>query len=42
WLDLERDRHVILLSNRIHPERDNDAIKAFRPLIHDLICEALK
>ena len=42
WLDLERDRHVILLSNRIHPDRNNDAIRAFRPVIHDLIAQALK
>jgi len=42
WLDLERDRHVILLSNRVHPSRDNEAIRAFRPVIHDLIVEALR
>ncbi len=41
WLDLERDRHVILLTNRVHPSRDNDAIRTFRPLIHDLIVQAL-
>ena len=41
WLDLEHDRHVILLSNRVHPNRDNDLIKNFRPLIHDLIIKAL-
>jgi CubicO group peptidase (beta-lactamase class C family) len=41
WLDLSRERHVILLSNRVHPNRDNDAIRSFRPLIHDLIIEAL-
>ncbi len=42
WLDLERDRHVILLSNRIHPSRDNELIKAFRPFIHDVIVAALQ
>ena len=41
WLDLERDRHVILLSNRVHPSRDNELIKAFRPFIHDVIAKAL-
>jgi len=41
WLDLERNRHVILLSNRVHLSRDNDAIKQFRPRIHDLINETL-
>jgi len=42
WLDLERDRHVILLSNRVHPSRDNDLIKAFRPHIHDVIAKAIQ
>ena len=42
WLDLEHDRHVILLSNRIHPSRDNELIKAFRPFIHDVIVGALQ
>jgi CubicO group peptidase (beta-lactamase class C family) len=42
WLDLERDRHVILLSNRVHPSRNNEAIREFRPLIHDRIMEVLE
>jgi serine-type D-Ala-D-Ala carboxypeptidase len=42
WLDLERDRHVILLTNRVHPSRENEAIREFRPLIHDVILEALE
>jgi len=37
WVDLEKQRHVILLSNRVHPDRGNDAIRTFRPTIHDLI-----
>jgi serine-type D-Ala-D-Ala carboxypeptidase len=41
WMDLARDRHVVLLTNRVHPSRDNQAIKEFRPLIHDLVNEAL-
>ncbi len=41
WIDLARRRHVILLSNRVHPSRDNNLIKEFRPLIHDLVNEAL-
>ena len=27
WIDLERDAHVILLTNRVHPERDNERIR---------------
>jgi CubicO group peptidase (beta-lactamase class C family) len=41
WLDLDREVHVILLSNRVHPSRDNDKIKTFRPLVHDLVWECL-
>jgi serine-type D-Ala-D-Ala carboxypeptidase len=37
WLDLERDLAVILLTNRVHPTRANQKIKAFRPLLHDLV-----
>lgn len=41
WWDLERDIHVVLLTNRVHPSRDNDRIKEFRPLAHDVILDAL-
>lgn len=41
WLDLERDRHVILLTNRVHPSRANEMIREFRPVIHDLVNRAL-
>jgi len=41
WVDLERGCHVILLSNRVHPSRENNAIREFRPLIHDAINQAL-
>jgi CubicO group peptidase (beta-lactamase class C family) len=41
WLDLERDLLVILLSNRVHPDRNNDQIRDFRPYLHDLISQAV-
>jgi CubicO group peptidase (beta-lactamase class C family) len=41
WWDLERDCHVILLTNRVHPSRNNEKIKVFRPAIHDQIMKAL-
>jgi len=41
WWDLEKNCHVILLTNRVHPSRKNDKIKEFRPHIHDLIMKAL-
>lgn len=37
WMDLDRELIVILLTNRVHPSRSNEAIKPFRPRIHDLI-----
>lgn len=41
WWDLEKNCHVVLLSNRVHPTRKNDKIREFRPYIHDLIMTAL-
>ena len=39
WMDLDRAIVVILLTNRIHPSRDNNRIKAFRPKLHDAVME---
>lgn len=41
WMDLEKDVIVIFLTNRVHPTRDNDRIKTFRPLVHNAVMEAL-
>lgn len=41
WIDPIRDLEVIFLSNRVHPTRDNQAIKAFRPKLHDAIIKEL-
>jgi CubicO group peptidase (beta-lactamase class C family) len=41
WMDLERDVIAILLTNRVHPKRDNDKIKQFRPVFHDAVMESL-
>jgi serine-type D-Ala-D-Ala carboxypeptidase len=41
WWDLEKDCHVILLTNRVHPSRSNDKIKGFRPHIHNLIMKSI-
>jgi CubicO group peptidase (beta-lactamase class C family) len=42
WLDLERGVNVVLLTNRVHPTRDNDKIVEFRPRIHDLVMETVR
>lgn len=41
WIDPPKRRWVILLSNRVYPTRANEAIKAFRPRLHDSIVAAL-
>jgi CubicO group peptidase (beta-lactamase class C family) len=39
WMDLEHDLLVVLLSNRVHPSRENDAIRRLRPRLHDAVFE---
>ncbi len=41
WVDPIRELEVIFLSNRVHPTRDNQAIKTFRPKLHDVIIQGL-
>ena len=41
WMDLGEDVIVVLLSNRVHPVRENEKIRTFRPLLHDEIMKAL-
>jgi CubicO group peptidase (beta-lactamase class C family) len=41
WIDLERDAHVVFLTNRVHPDRQNERIRAVRPRVHDAVWEAL-
>ena len=41
WVDLEREVSVVLLTNRVHPRRNDERIKAFRPVLHDLVMETL-
>lgn len=37
WIDPENGLIAVLLTNRVHPTRENIAIREFRPMIHDLI-----
>jgi CubicO group peptidase (beta-lactamase class C family) len=41
WIDLDKQVHVIVLSNRVHPRRENDKIHAFRPILHDTIMQVV-
>lgn len=39
WIDPTCELEVVLLSNRVHPSSKNDAIRSFRPAIHNLVYE---
>jgi CubicO group peptidase (beta-lactamase class C family) len=41
WIDPQRAVYVVLLTNRVHPSRENEAIKQTRPAVHDAVIEAL-
>jgi CubicO group peptidase (beta-lactamase class C family) len=41
WMDLEKSVIIILLTNRVHPTRDNDKIKGFRPKLHDAVMRSI-
>jgi beta-N-acetylhexosaminidase len=42
WIDPDRELFVVLLTNRVHPTRDNDQIRRVRPALHDAIAESLR
>ena len=42
WVDLARDAHVLFLTNRVHPHRDNERIREIRPRVHDAVMEVLE
>jgi CubicO group peptidase (beta-lactamase class C family) len=37
WIDPARNLYIVLLTNRVHPTRDNNQIQAFRRRLHDEI-----
>ncbi len=41
WIEPEREIVISMLTNRVHPRRDNQAIRDLRPRIHDLVMQAL-
>ncbi len=42
WMDLDKDVTVVLLTNRVHPTRNNDRIRAFRPALHEAIIKEME
>jgi CubicO group peptidase (beta-lactamase class C family) len=41
WIDPERSIYVALLTNRVHPTPDNNAIARVRPALHDAVVDEL-
>jgi beta-N-acetylhexosaminidase len=41
WMDPDRDLFVILLTNRVHPTRDNNAIREVRRAVADAVVRGL-
>ena len=37
WIDWERDRYAVFLTNRVHPTRANDALVKLRPRFHNAL-----
>jgi CubicO group peptidase (beta-lactamase class C family) len=42
WIDPEKDVYVVLLTNRVHPTRSNEAIKHVRPAVHDAVMAGVR
>jgi len=41
WIDTSKQVIVVLLTNRVHPSRQREGIRTFRPLIHDAVMRAI-
>jgi CubicO group peptidase (beta-lactamase class C family) len=41
WIDPDAAIYVVLLTNRVHPTPDNDAIKQVRPALHDAVMDEI-
>ena len=41
WIDPAQDLYIVLLTNRVHPTRDNNAIQRVRPAVHDAVILAV-
>jgi CubicO group peptidase (beta-lactamase class C family) len=42
WMDIDSGHTVVLLSNRVHPGRENTRIRAFRPRLHEAVVDGLR
>jgi beta-N-acetylhexosaminidase len=41
WIDPDRQLFVVLLTNRVHPTRENQKIAQVRPALHDAVMQGL-
>jgi len=41
WIDPTRELFIILLTNRVHPSRENNAIREVRRLVADGVVKAV-
>jgi CubicO group peptidase (beta-lactamase class C family) len=41
WIDPERSVFVVLLTNRVHPSRENNAIRGVRRAVADAVVDGL-
>ena len=41
WIDAKRELFAILLTNRVHPTRENRKLYEVRPLFHDAVMQAI-
>lgn len=41
WIDLDAEVVCTLFTNRVHPTRANEALRAFRPRFHDAVAAAI-
>ncbi len=41
WIDPDRQLFVVLLTNRVHPTRENTKVQQVRPALHDAVMQAL-
>jgi CubicO group peptidase (beta-lactamase class C family) len=42
WIDPAQDLYIVLLTNRVHPTRDNNQLQPVRRALHDAIVESTR
>ena len=42
WIDPEQDLYIVLLTNRVHPTRDNNGLRNVRRDVHDAVVDAVR